>query len=103
MDFEPQYTPEQEEFRQEVKAWMKENMPEGIVHPADPIDLTEEQYQKRRDFGRRLGAKGWLWATAETEYGGGGLDVDHAIVLEEEAGTAGLTIPPFYDSGGRLG
>ena len=103
MDFEPQYTPEQEEFRQEVKAWMKENMPEGIVHPADPIDLTEEQYQKRRDFGRRLGAKGWLWATAETEYGGGGLDVDHAIVLEEEADAAGLTIPPFYDSGGRLG
>ncbi len=22
MDFEPRYTPEQEEFRQEVKAWM---------------------------------------------------------------------------------
>ena len=43
MDFEPRYTPEQEEFRQEVKAWMKENMPPGIVHPADPIDLTEEQ------------------------------------------------------------
>ncbi len=57
MDFEPQYTPEQEEFRQEVKAWMKENMPKGIVHPADPIDLTEEQYQKRREFGRRLGER----------------------------------------------
>ncbi|MCI0810939.1 MAG: acyl-CoA dehydrogenase family protein, partial [Chloroflexi bacterium] len=103
MDFEPRYTPEQEEFRQEVKAWMKDNVPSGIVHPADPIDLTEEQYQMRRDFGRRLGAKGWLWATASTEYGGGGLDVDHAIVLEEEAEAAGLTIPPYYDSGGRLG
>ena len=103
MDFEPQYTPEQEEFRQEVKAWMKDNIPSGIVHPADPIDLTEEQYQKRREFGRRLGEKGWLWSTAETKYGGGGLDVDHAIVLEEEAESAGLTIPPFYDSGGRLG
>ena len=103
MDFEPQYTPEQEEFRQEVKSWMKENMPPGIVHPADPIDLTEEQYQLRREFGRRLGAKGWLWSTASPEYGGGGLDVDHAVVLEEEAEAAGLTIPPFYDSGGRLG
>ena len=57
MDFEPQYTPEQEEFRQEVKSWMKENMPPGIVHPADPIDLTEEQYQLRREFGRRLGLR----------------------------------------------
>ena len=103
MDFEPKYTPEQEEFRQEVKVWMKENMPPGIVHPADPIDLTEEQYQLRREFGRRLGAKGWLWSTAATEYGGGGLDIEHAIVLEEEAEAAGLTIPPFYDSGGRLG
>ena len=72
MDFEPRYTPEQEEFRQEVKAWMKENMPPGIVHPADPIDLTEEQYQLRREFGRRLGAKGWLWATPHHAYGGSG-------------------------------
>ena len=94
MDFEPQYTPEQEEFRQEVKSWMKENMPPGIVHPADPIDLTEEQYQLRREFGRRLGAKGWLWSTASPEYGGGGLDVDNAVVLEEEAEAAGLTIAP---------
>ena len=97
MDFEPQYTPEQEEFRQEVKAWMKDNIPSGIVHPADPIDLTEEQYQKRREFGRRLGEKGWLWSTAETKYGGGGLDVDHAIVLEEEAESA-RTFQKFFVS-----
>ncbi len=103
MDFEPTYTQEQEEFRQEVKAWLKENVPTGITHPADPIDLTEEQYQLRRDLGRKLGAKGWLWPTASTEYGGGGLDVDHAVVLEEEIDVFGLTLPPYYDSGGRLG
>ena len=103
MDFEPRYTPEQEEFRQEVRAWMKDNVPSGITHPADPADLTEEQYQLRRDLGRKLGAKGWLWPMAQTEYGGGGLDVDHAVVLEEEIDVYGLTIPPFYDSGGKLG
>ena len=103
MDFEPSYTSDQEEFRREVKAWLKDNVPPGIVQPADPIDLTEEQYQMRRDFGRRLGGKGWLWPTADTEYGGGGLDVDHSVVLEEEVGLYDLTIPPFYDSGGRLG
>ena len=103
MDFEPRYTPEQEEFRQEVREWLKDNMPPDIVQPADPIDLTEEQYQKRRDLGRSLGSKGWLWPTADPQYGGGGLSLDHAVVIEEEMDTYGLTVPPYYDSGGRLG
>ena len=84
MDFEPSYTPEQEEFRKEVREWLKENVSPDITHPPDPIDITEEQYQLRRDLGRGLGSKGWLWPTAPVEYGGGGLDVDHAVVIEEE-------------------
>ena len=103
MDFEPRYTPEQEEFRREVQAWLADNVPPGLEHPADPADLTWEQYQRRRDLGRRLGQRGWLWPTAPAEYGGGGLDVDHAVVLEEEIDAYGLTLPPYYDSGGRLG
>ena len=103
MDFETSYTKEQEQFRREVRAWLEANMPAGIVHPADPIDLTYEQYQLRRDLGRRLGAKGWLWPTASTVYGGGGLSLDHAVVIEEEMDSYGLPVPPYYDSGGRLG
>ncbi len=103
MDFEPRYTPEQEQFRHEVRGWLEENVPQDIFHPADPADLTWEQYQLRRDLGRKLGAKGWLWPTAPAEFGGGGLDVDHAVVIEEEIDAYGLTNPPYYDSGGRLG
>ena len=103
MDFEPRYTPEQEEFRREVNAWLKDNVPDGVGNPADPADLTWDQYQLRRDLGRKLGAKGWLWPTAPVEYGGGGLDVDSAVVIEEEIDSFGLTLPPYYDSGGRLG
>ncbi len=103
MDFEPRYTPEQEEFRREVSAWLKDNVPDGMEHPADPADLTWDQYQLRRDLGRKLGDKGWLWPTAPAEYGGGGLDVDSAVVIEEEIDSFGLTLPPYYDSGGRLG
>ena len=103
MDFEPRYTPEQEEFRREVSAWLKDNVPVGMEHPADPADLTWDQYQLRRDLGRKLGDKGWLWPTAPAEYGGGGLDVDSAVVIEEEIDFFGLTLPPYYDSGGRLG
>ena len=103
MDFEPRYTPEQEDFRREVSAWLKQNVADGVEHPADPADLTWDQYQLRRDLGRKLGDKGWLWPTAPREYGGGGLDVDSAVVIEEEIDSFGLTLPPYYDSGGRLG
>ena len=103
MDFEPTYTPEQEEFRQEVRVWLAENVSPDIAHPPDSINITEEQYQLRRGLGRKLGEKGWLWATAPEEYGGGGLSLDHAVVIEEEVDSYGLTIPPYYDSGGRLG
>ena len=103
MDFEPRYTAEQEAFRTEVQTWLVENIPTGIEHPADSSDLTYEQYQLRRELGRRLGQKGWLWPTAPQEYGGGGLTVDHAVVLEEEIDGYNLSLPPYYDSGGRLG
>ncbi len=103
MNFEPTYTTEQEIFRTEVRAWLQDNIPPDIVHPPDPADLTYEQYLKRRDLGRRLGAQGWLWPTAPTEYGGGGLSLDHAVIIEEEIDSYGLTLPPYYDSGGKLG
>ena len=103
MDFEPRYTQEQEDFRQEVRDWLADNLPSNIEHTPDPIDLSYEQYQLRRDLGRKLGAKGWLWPTAPQEYGGGGLSVDYAIVLEEEIDSCGLSLPPYYDSGGKLG
>ena len=103
MEFEPQYTEEQERFRVEFAQWLDENVPPGMEEPAEPADLTLEQYQKQRELGRRLGERGWLWPTAPQSYGGGGLDIDDAIIIEEEMDTRGLYLPPYYDSGGRLG
>src|SRR5918999_5375404 len=84
MDFEVTYTPEQEAFRAEVRAWLADNIPEGMQQPVDPGDLSLEQYQKSRELGRRLGAKGWLYPTYPKEYGGGDLSVDFVMILEEE-------------------
>ena len=33
MDFEVTYTPEQEAFRAEVRAWLIDNIPEGLQQP----------------------------------------------------------------------
>ena len=83
MDFEPRYTAEQQSFRREVRAWLGENVPPDLARPADAADTTYEDYLDYRELGRRLGERGWLWPTAPSEYGGGGLTIDHAIVLEE--------------------
>ena len=50
MDFVPSYTQKQEDFREQVRQWLKENVPPGIVYPADSVDLRYEQYQLHRLF-----------------------------------------------------
>src|SRR5262245_8624467 len=96
MDFEVTYSETQQRFRSEVRGWFEANVP-----ALDPDSFT--RYRQLRDFGRKLGEKGWLYSRAPKQYGGGGYDVDHAIILEEEADRFGLSLPPYYDSGGRLG
>src|SRR4051794_2435394 len=80
MDFEVTYSEEQQRYRAEVRAWFEANVPHDLNRK--PLDMQDSYraYQQRRDLGRRLGEKGWLFPMAPREYGGGGLDVDHAII-----------------------
>jgi 3-oxocholest-4-en-26-oyl-CoA dehydrogenase alpha subunit len=104
MDFEVRYTEEQERFRNEVSAWLDENVPALLLKgTATVMHATAEEYQAQRDFGRALGAKGWLYPSGPREYGGGGLDADASLVIMEEMGKRGLGLPPYYDAGGVLG
>lgn len=103
MNFELEYNKEQQDFRKEVVEWMDKNIPEGLVLPEDPSDLTYEMYQMQRKLGRRLGAKGWLRPLYPKEYGGGELNLDKCIIIEEEMNKRGLSLPPYYDSGGQNG
>src|SRR5579884_2069061 len=105
MDFEVTYSEEQQRFRAEVRAWFEANVPPELKsgkRPATPEE-SYQHYQLRRQLGRKLAERGWNYPLAPKEYGGGGLDVDHAIILEEEADRFELSLPPYYDSGGRLG
>ena len=103
MDFEVTYTPEMERFRAEVRAWFEANVPPGLDRRTASKEESYQLYLQRRDLGRRLAERGWNYPLAPKEYGGGGLALDHAIVLEEEADRLDLSLPPYYDSGGRLG
>ena len=102
MDFELEWTPEQDAFRAEAREWIERNVPDVPDHP-DPAKLTRAEYDLQREFGRKLGAKGWLYPTMPTEYGGGGLSMELAMILEEELDRYNMPLPPYYDTGGKLG
>jgi hypothetical protein len=84
MNFAYAYSDELATFRQEVRTWLQANIPEKMKAPIDPRDFTEEQYWFWRGINKKLGAKGWLFPTYPTEYGGGGLTGDHEAILMEE-------------------
>ncbi len=104
MDFSPpEYTKEQEEFAKEVNAWLDENIPEGMTFPRDPLKVSREQFEKRRELARRLGKKGWLYPSYPREYGGGGLDAAHSAVIMREVTKRGIGLPPFHNAGAAYG
>jgi len=102
MDFAIEDTAEQSAFRAEVRAWLANNVSPRIEHSVDPCDMSFEQYQLRRELGRRLGAQGWLYPNMPKEYGGGDLAAEKTVILYDEITRLGLALPPYYDAGGRM-
>ncbi|MDO8673910.1 MAG: acyl-CoA dehydrogenase family protein [Dehalococcoidia bacterium] len=92
MDFELHYTAEQEAFRREVKAWFAANFRpnENQKLPVDYNDITPEIWAYHHELRKHLGAKGWLAPLFPKEYGGGGLNMEEAVIIEEEIAHAEL-------------
>lgn len=92
------YTPEQEHFRQEVAAWVKEHgqLPPRFEQPRELADMGPELYEWVREYRRKLGRKGWLAPLWPKELGGGGLSTDMAEVLAQELENADA--PRIYDN-----
>lgn len=87
MEFELQYTKEQEEFRKEVRAWMEEHarLPSELGKPPlESMSVTREQYEWARQWRRKLGQKGYLYPMIPKEYGGGGFSYDEDVIVKEE-------------------
>ena len=96
MDFEYHYSPEQNRFREEVRAWIAENVPPGVRGPIDPEEMSDELFAIAVDLRRKLGHKGWLYPTYPKEYGGGGLTPQHEMILQEETG--GRRLPSVFSN-----
>jgi alkylation response protein AidB-like acyl-CoA dehydrogenase len=89
MDFK--FTQKQEDFRQEVRAFLAAELPSDWVdYIGTAIDDTvvhrEDGWQVFKDMAHKLGEKGWLSLFWPKEYGGQSCSyVDYLIFLEELA------------------
>jgi alkylation response protein AidB-like acyl-CoA dehydrogenase len=88
------FTPEEQKFREEVRAWVRANLPKETsqkVH--NSLRLTRDDMQ---NWARILGKKGWLGYGWPKEFGGPGWSAVQKHLFEEECALAGAPrIVPF--------
>ncbi|HLF41887.1 MAG TPA: acyl-CoA dehydrogenase family protein [Acidimicrobiia bacterium] len=99
-----QYTPEQEAFRDEVRAWLDANLTDefralgGDAGPADDRD-----WDQRLVWERKLGAGGWIGLGWPAEAGGRGASVVEQVIFNEEYAKAGAPARLSFFGEGLLG
>jgi alkylation response protein AidB-like acyl-CoA dehydrogenase len=87
---------ELEAFRGEARAWLEANFPASLKGKAgEAMSLMDggAAAGELATWRNRLAEKGWTTPTWPTEYGGGGLTVLQARVLEQEMGKIGAFNP----------
>jgi alkylation response protein AidB-like acyl-CoA dehydrogenase len=84
MDFT--LTPEQQSFRDEVRAWLAQNLPRGwIERLRTGSDVPRpEAYEFLRGWQRKMYEAGFVGLTWPKEYGGRGLTFMEEMILHEE-------------------
>ncbi len=83
MDFS--LTPEQIHFRDEIRAWLRSNVPsEWGGRPLFGPDSPEELYGVLREWQRKVFDAGFLGLTWPKEYGGRGLSYVEELIFNEE-------------------
>ncbi len=91
------------EFREETRAWLAENCPPGARGPgpvsngSTKIKITDPDTLLWLEL---MIEKGWTVPNWPTEYGGGGLDNDHYLILLEEM--AAINARPALSSFGTI-
>jgi len=84
MDF--RFTPEEQAFRQEIRDWLKTNLPDDM--PEDRLSRDTENLNVYKEFAQRLATNGWVAPHWPEKYGGRGLSVVEQLVFNEEMAEA---------------
>jgi alkylation response protein AidB-like acyl-CoA dehydrogenase len=89
-------------FRAEARAWLEQNFPKSLVGRAGEVmrsEFVDASRTEAREWGKRLGARGWATPTWPAEYGGGGLSQMQARILGEEMDRIGAFNPLVRTTG----
>src|SRR6187402_1857675 len=88
------FTPEEQKFREEVRAWVRANLPQEIAHKVhNALHLTRADMQRWAKILGKKGWHGWAWPKA---FGGPGWNAVQRHLFEEECALAGAPrIIPF--------
>ena len=88
------FTPEEQSFRQDVRQWVRTNLPADISHKVhNGLRLHKDDFQR---WARALGGRGWLGYGWPKEFGGPGWNAVQRHLFEEECASAGAPrIVPF--------
>jgi alkylation response protein AidB-like acyl-CoA dehydrogenase len=99
MDF--RFSPEDEEFRQELRCWLQENVPpdwEGVF-----LEEDDEAWRTGQAFVTKLAAKGWVAPAWPKKYGGMEASPSMQLVYNEEMGYHRAPIGSIVQAVGYIG
>ncbi|QJB68814.1 acyl-CoA dehydrogenase family protein [Parasphingorhabdus halotolerans] len=82
------YTPEQQAFRAEIRAWLAANVPDKPLLTLE----GEEGFHQHVEWERKLASGNWGMVTWPEQYGGRGLDLIQWLIFEEEYWAAGAPL-----------
>jgi alkylation response protein AidB-like acyl-CoA dehydrogenase len=84
MDFRD--TPEQASFRQEVREFLRDELPEQhrASEDAEPTGAYRGAFERLKDWRKKLAGKGWIAPAWPKEYGGADLSVMEQFIMNEE-------------------
>ena len=88
------FTPEEQAFREDKRAWVHANLPADISHKVhNALRLSRDDMQR---WAKILGKKGWLGHGWPKEFGGPGWNAVQKHLFEEECALAGAPrVVPF--------
>ena len=82
MDFK--YSEEDEKFRHEFRAWLEQNIPRDWRGDSELDADDKSEFERRRDWHRKLHNAGWMCIHWPKEYGGRGATLLQQLIYNQE-------------------
>jgi alkylation response protein AidB-like acyl-CoA dehydrogenase len=92
-----QYTPAEEAFRREFRAWLAKHLPDDlrVEDPADDrVAGTRETFERRVAWQKAMHAAGWVGIAWPKEHGGRGASIVERVIWDEEYAAARAPVLP---------